>query len=130
MEVWEYLYVFLNNCLSDRIHIHSEFIAANLRRCGVECDGVWMSGSRESCKKSARSEQARNGHCAGWCIAEDPRKCSEAVWMSQVAMMSKAIASSKSGGPAVGLFSTGQVISSLWGVKFQRGALSEQLQEQ
>lgn len=51
----------------------------------VECEAVWMSGSQESCVRSACSEQARKGHHTGWCVAEDPRKYSvecEVVWAS------------------------------------------------
>jgi len=65
---------------------HCSFIADDPRKCGFECDVVWMSGSCESCERSAHSEQARNGHCAGGCVAQDPKKSQrstewEVVWM-------------------------------------------------
>jgi len=50
-------------------------------------DFYGMSSSQESCTqlaRSPRSQQARNGHRDGRCIAEDARKCGvecEVVWM-------------------------------------------------
>jgi len=54
-------------------------LASLLLKTKVQCLSVKLFGSQESGKQSAQStcsQQARNGHCTSWCIAEDPRKCS------------------------------------------------------